>query len=122
MSAKREITSYKDLLIWQKGLDLCDLVYDQLRKLPVEERFALGDQIRRSVVSFPSNIAEGYSRQSKLEYIRFLRIAFASLAELETQILICQRRKYFKTEGILKLITELLKMTNSLISKLSKFN
>lgn len=122
MSAKREITSYKDLLIWQKGLDLCDLVYDQLRKLPVEERFALGDQIRRSVVSFPSNIAEGYSRQSRLEYIRFLRIAFASLAELETQIIICQRRKYFETEGILKLITELLKMTNSLISKLSKFN
>lgn len=114
------INSYKDLLVWQKSIELCDLIYGLVKLLPVEERFALADQMRRAVVSVPSNIAEGYCRKSTGDYIRFLRIAFGSLAELETQIIFCHRRKYFQNEVVLTEIEILMKMLNSLIIKLER--
>ena len=80
---------YKELIVWQKAMELVKEVYSLTKKLPKEETYALSDQMRRAVVSIPSNIAEGYGRKSKIEYIRFLDIARGSQYELETQIQIC---------------------------------
>ncbi len=108
-----KIESYRDLKVWQKSMDLVVLVYKLLKKLPVEERFALCDQIRRSVVSIPSNIAEGKSRNSIKEYKQFIGIAKGSAAELETQLLICERIAYLDKDDLsetLGLLEEVSKM------------
>lgn len=112
--------SYKDLIVWQKGLDLCVRVYQITDSFPKSEIYGLTSQIRRSVVSIPSNIAEGHSRGKK-EFIQFLRIAFGSGAELETQLLIALKIKYITEEDYEELnllLVEILKMLNKLISVL----
>ena len=78
--------SYKDLIVWQKGISLAKLVYDLTRGFPIEEKFGIVAQMRRAAISIPSNIAEGYGRQSLMDYLRFLRTARGSLAELDTQL------------------------------------
>ena len=80
------VTTYKDLNLWQKAMKLVKLTYLLIKKLPKEETYALSDQMRRAVISIPSNIAEGNGRKSKTEYIRFLDISRGSLYELETQL------------------------------------
>jgi|SRR3989338_3240832 len=115
------ITSYKDLTVWQKSFELSLLVYRLTKEFPKEELYALVSQIRRAVVSIPSNIAEGYCRQGRPEYIRFLQIAFASGAELETQLLIAEKLGYLtsaKFEVVNALLQEVMRMLNVLISKL----
>ena len=92
--------SYRDLIVWQKGLDLVEKVYGVTSKFPKEEIYGLTSQMRRSAVSIPSNIAEGYSRKHRQEYIQFLRIAFGSGAELEIQIEITKRLHYLSVENI----------------------
>ena len=87
---------YKELTVWQKAMDLVVEVYCLVRKLPKEELYALSDQIRRAVVSIPSNIAEGQQRNSKNDFKHFLTIARGSNAEVETQLLICVRLTYLK--------------------------
>ncbi len=77
------ISSYKDLTVWQKSITLCELVYKQTEAFPKSEIYGLTNQIRRCVVSIPSNIAEGQRRGYKTEYKQFLRISFGSGAELE---------------------------------------
>ena len=72
------VSSYQELIVWQKGMELVKIIYLLSRKLPKEESFGLTDQIRRSAVSIPSNIAEGFGRHSTKEYIHFLRIARGS--------------------------------------------
>ncbi len=118
---KNDYKSYKDLKIWIRGVELCTQIYKVTQKFPKKETYSLTDQIRRCSVSYPSNIAEGYSRKSTNDYIRFLRIAHGSLAELETQIIISKKQKYID-ENIYKNISdeilELMKMTNGLIKKL----
>jgi four helix bundle protein len=116
------VNSYKDLLVWQRGMDLVVSVYEIAARLPVSEQFGLISQMRRSAISVPSNIAEGYGRQATGEYRHHLSIARGSLLELETQLLLCQRLKYLRereTPAIADKITELSKMLGSLISKLS---
>lgn len=113
--------SYKDLTVWQKSLKLSLQVYKATKKFPKDELYGLTSQIRRCAVSMPSNIAEGYSRYSKAEYIRFLQIAFASGAELETQLLISKELKYIENKdykNIDDLLQENMKMLNVLIRKL----
>ena len=113
--------NYKDLTVWQKAMDLTEEVYRLVKILPKEETYALSDQIRRSVVSVPSNIAEGQGRESKNEFRSFLSIAKGSLSELETQLLICVRLKYFSKSDIetsLSLSNEIDKMLTTLILKL----
>lgn len=88
------IDSYRDLKVWQRAMDLVQLIYTLTRAFPKTEMYGLGMQMRRSAVSVPSNVAEGHARSSTGDYIRFLSIASASLAELETQILIAQRLEY----------------------------
>ena len=98
-------------------MELAEEVYRLVKKLPKEELFALSDQIRRAVISIPSNIAEGYERNSTKEYIHFLSIAKGSKAELETQLLLCTKIHYLNNSDIEKsisLIQEIGKMINSL--------
>ncbi len=112
---------YKELIVWQKSMELVKEIYLLVKKLPKEETYALSDQIRRAVVSIPSNIAEGYGRKSKAEYIRFLDIARGSQYELETQIQICIMLEFINqadAEKTFALISETGKMLNSLINKL----
>ncbi len=82
------LKNYKELNVWQKSYELCLKIYQITAKFPNEERYGLTSQIRRSVVSIPSNIAEGYGRKTTLDYIRMLYISYGSVCELETQILL----------------------------------
>lgn len=112
--------TYKELIVWQKAYKLSLLVYGLTKDFPKEELYALVSQIRRAVISIPSNIAEGYCRQRRLEYIQFLQIAFASGAELETQLLIAKDLRYIPIKDFERanlLLEEVMKMLNSLISK-----
>src|SRR3989338_11578450 len=108
--------SYKDLIVWQKGVDLSVLVYELTEQFPRDERYALTSQMRRAVVSIPSNIAEGRCRSTKKDFCNFLHIALGSAAELETQIEIAKRIS--KTSNISyttieALLTEVMKMLNA---------
>lgn len=109
---------YRDLIVWQKSMELVRAVYALTKQLPKEEIFALSNQLRRAVVSIPSNIAEGYGRNSKQDYLRFLNIARGSKNEVETQLQICQMLDYLKQEDLadtLAVCTEVGKMLNALI-------
>ncbi len=110
---------YRNLVVWQKSMDLVKQVYALTRLLPKEEILALSNQIRRAVVSIPSNIAEGYGRHSRNDYLRFLNIARGSKNEVETQLQICLMLDYLKPEDIAEtqaICTEVGKMLNSLIN------
>lgn len=113
---------YRDLQIWQKSVDLCVEVYRLVKLLPKEETYALSDQMRRSVVSIPSNIAEGYARRSTKEYLKFLSIANGSRTELETQLIICNKIGYLKDTDInyaMQTTEEIGKMLSVIMSKLT---
>ena len=92
--------TYRDLIVWQKSMDLVFLVYNATNQFPKEEVYNLTSQIRRSSVSVPSNIAEGYGRNSSGDYVRFLQIASGSLYELQTQLEISFRMEYLTEEKI----------------------
>jgi four helix bundle protein len=94
MATATEVHSYRDLIAWQKGVDLVSAVYEQTKLLPADERFGLVVQMRRCAVSIPSNIAEGWGRHRGADYIRFLFIARGSIYELSTQAEICLRLGY----------------------------
>ncbi len=120
MDVKR-IESFRDLIIWQKSIDLVENIYQITDKLPKKETWVLLSQMRRAAISIPSNIAEGYGRHTTGEYKHYLSISRGSLLELETQIYICQRLKFFtlqEIELILLNIQEINKMFNSLINKM----
>ena len=115
------IKSYKDLQVWNKAMDLTTMVYDALKTFPPKEEYGLSSQMRRSSVSIPSNIAEGYGRNSTLDYCRFLQIALGSAYELETQVELARRLDYVDNDTANKLATQLTevgRMLNSLINKI----
>jgi len=87
-------SSYRDLIVWQKAIDLVPSVYVTLRSFPVEENFALSQQIRRAVVSVSANIAEGQARSHRKEFVQHLAIAKGSLAELDTLLIVAERLGY----------------------------
>lgn len=112
-------SDYKRLNVWQKSMDLTVEIYQLIKSLPKEEKYALADQMRRAVVSIPSNIAEGHGRNSHKEFIKFLSISKGSLLELETQLLICNRLDYLSVRQVMNVfesIEEISKMLNSLIA------
>ncbi|HBC21535.1 MAG TPA: four helix bundle protein [Porphyromonadaceae bacterium] len=112
-------SDYKQLQVWQKGMDLTEEVYRLVKQLPREETFAMSDQLRRAAVSVPSNIAEGHGRGTDKEFIKFLTIARGSLLEVETQLLICNRLNLISSSDsrlAQSLIIEIGKMLNALIS------
>ena len=113
------VNDYRELDVWQMSMSLCEKVYALIRSFPAEERFALCDQLRRAVVSIPSNIAEGNGRDSKTEYARFLSIARGSLFEVQTQLELAERFKYIAVpEETKALITRISKMLFSMVRKL----
>jgi four helix bundle protein len=112
---------YKDLIAWQKGMDLVAAVYDATDAFPKREMYSLADQMRRAAVSIPSNIAEGQAHYSNREFLHFLRHARGSLAEVETQVLIARRRNYLhqdQVDDLLKRADELSRILSGLISSL----
>jgi len=117
----QKIKSYKELLIWQKGISLVKEVYKITKKFPNEEKFALIDQIHRSAISIPSNISEGQARQHSKEFRQFLYMALGSLAELDTQLTIAAELGYIDDDDFNKLnakVVELRKMISGILKKL----
>lgn len=114
-----EIKSFRDLIVWQKAMELVKEVYLVTRELPIEERYGLTGQIRRSVVSVPSNIAEGWGRKSTGNYLQFLKISNGSLCEADTQLTLCIMLDFLNEEKLdraKKLMEEVGKMLRSLIN------
>jgi four helix bundle protein len=113
---------YKDLIAWQKAMDLVNAIYDATDSFPKRETYGLTDQIRRAAVSIP-NIAEGQAHYSNREFLHYLRHCRGSLAELETQVLIAQRRDYLsesQAAHLLKLANELSRILSGLINSLKE--
>jgi len=94
------LKNYKELKVWQKAYQFCLGIYEITRRFPKEEKYGLTSQIRRSAISIPSNIAEGYGRKTTGEYIQALYISYGSLCELETQILLASDLDYIGAEKI----------------------
>lgn len=105
--------NFKKLAIWQKAMDLTDLTFDYCKGLPADERFNLVNQINRCSCSVPSNIAEGSGKSTEKHFAEFLSTSLSSSYELETQLLICERRTYgnaYKLEKCLELVVEIQRM------------
>jgi four helix bundle protein len=119
---KGTMNSYRDLIVWQKSMYLVKMVYLLTNQLPKDEQYSLTSQLKRSAISVASNIAEGYGRQHKREYIHFLQISRGSLFELQTQLEIAVMVGYLNTDQLTEVNeigVEIEKMLNSLIKKLS---
>ncbi len=118
---KNKITSHKQLLVWQKAMDLVDLIYKITQNFPKEELYGLTSQMKRSVVSIPSNVAEGRVRTGEKEFIHFLYIALGSASELDTQLEVAKRQGLLSetryTETI-ELLNEVGRMLSGLITSL----
>ncbi len=89
---------YQELIVWQKGMDLVEIVYKATTHFPSSELYGLTSQVRRAVVSIPSNIAEGQARNTTRDFLHFLSVSQGSLCEVETQVMIARRLGYLKTE------------------------
>lgn len=119
---KTNTRSYKDLVVWQKGIALAKLVYSMTRTFPSEEKFGLIAQMRRAAVSVPSNIAEGQARHTTGEFIQFLSHAEGSVAELDTQLILAVELGFCRDADAappFQLVEELRRMLNTLRRKLA---
>jgi four helix bundle protein len=113
---------YRELIVWQKGLDLAKLIYRLTQQFPTEEKFGLVSQMRRSAVSVPSNVAEGQARHTTKEFIQFISHAGGSLAELDTQVRLGLELGYCsngETDQVSALMEEVRRMLNGLRRNLS---
>jgi four helix bundle protein len=111
--------SYEKLIVWQKSMDAVEMIYDITANFPRTEMYGLSSKMRRAAVSIPSNIAEGSRRKSQKETQQFLRIAFGSASELETQLKIALRLKFVNAEEYTdtsSLLEEILRMLNKMTS------
>jgi four helix bundle protein len=120
----KQLRNYKDLIVWQKAMDLVSDAYRVTANFPREEIYGLTNQLRRSAVSVPSNIAEGQGRATKGEFIQFLCHSRGSLLELETQVLIASSLGYLDSrqqELLQTSITEVARILNGLLSSLGAF-
>jgi four helix bundle protein len=118
---RTKVTSYRDLVVWARAMDIVELCYKLSKQIPQSELYELISQIRRAAVSIPANIAEGHGRKTLGEYIQHLSIANGSLKELETHLLIAGRLHYVKDDEIipaLEACSEIGRMLASLIQKL----
>ena len=115
--------NYKDLVVWQKGIQVAKLVYELTRRFPSEEKFGLVSQMRRAAVSIPSNIAEGQARHTTGEFIQFISHAEGSVAELNTQLILATQLHFCSTNDVgpgFELVENLRRMLNGLRRKLEK--
>lgn len=118
---KKKVTSYEDLVVYQKADRLAVRIYEVTTRYPKHELYGLVSQMRRAAVSVPSNIVEGFTSRTKKDYIHFLGIAWGSLAELEYQIKFSRKVGYLNSktfEGLIGQTTEIGKMLNGLIHSL----
>ena len=118
-----KVKSYNELIVWQKSMDLVEEIYSATRTFPKEEIYALTNQLRRASVSIASNIAEGQGRQTTADFCRHLSIAYGSLYETETQILISQRLNYLperNAHGLMQLTGEVGRLLNGLLRSLRR--
>lgn len=117
------LKSFKGLVVWQKAYQLCLDIYQFSKGFPESEKYGLTAQIRRSALSIPSNIAEGYGRRNKKEYIQALYISYGSLCELETQTMLAHDLGYIHKEyfmGLSETLTEVERMLKALINSLKE--
>jgi len=117
--------NFKNLKVWQRAMDFTDNVYSYCKGLPADERFNLIDQLNRSSCSIPSNIAEGAGKRTAVHFAEYLTTALTSSYESETQLLICERRKYGDAEKLnecLSLVVEIQKMIFSFREYILKEN
>ena len=117
------INDFKDLKIWQKGITIAEKCYFLTRTFPKDELYGIVQQIRRSAISIPANIAEGYGRRYTKEYIRFLNISVGSINELETHLILSERVELCpkqEVDTIISSLQEESRMITSLIKKLEK--
>ena len=115
------VKTHRDLQIWQKSMDLVTKVYKEVENFPDYEKFGLTSQIRRSSVSIPANIAEGFGRRSKKEFRRFLNISMGSLFEIQTELEVSYNLNYLEKDTFEKLYEdtrEIERMMSSFISTL----
>ena len=120
-SSKATLKSYRDLLVWQKSMDLVVAVYQVATKLPPSERYGLTAQMQRAAVSIPSNISEGYGRSHRGDYLHHLSVANGSLKEVETQLVLSTRLGFLREaeiEKAMQLADEVGRMLASLMQKL----
>ena len=122
-----QIRSFRDLRVWQAGVELVRIVYELTSKFPRHEIYGLASQMQRAAVSVPSNIAEGHTRESTKEYLQHLSIAQASLAELETQLEIAKQLGYVSEDDATRLLgkisalgRQLFALRNALINPRTK--
>ena len=100
------VNSYRDLEVWQKGMDLVVACYEAAKNFPSDERFGLTSQLQRAAVSVPANIAEGHGRTHLKEYLNHISIAYGSLMEIETHVQIAERLTYLSKESVGKLLSD----------------
>ena len=118
-----KVKTYQELIVWQKAMDLVESVYKASQTFPREEVYALTSQIRRAAVSIASNIAEGQGRRTTSDFLRHLSIAYGSLLETETQLLIAKRLRYLgdtNLEEVMKQTAEVGRLLNGLMASLSQ--
>ena len=113
------LKDFKELLVWQKSFNVCKLIFEFTSGFPNQEKYGLALQMRKAAVSIPSNIAEGYGRGSRKDYVRFLWIARGSACELETQLLLARDTGLGNNELLAK-ATELLNEVNKMLPALIK--
>ncbi len=115
------LSDYKDLNVWRESMDLVESIYRLIKFLPQEEMYALSSQLRRAVISIPSNIAEGQNRNTQKEFVQFLYVSLGSASEVETQLLIAKRLNYLQNiENELNQINKIRKMINALINSIKR--
>lgn len=117
-----KIKSFKQLKIWQKGIEIVKQIYHITNKFPKEELYGLTSQMRRSAISIPSNVAEGFKRYHRKEYKQFLHISLGSAAELETQLIIAKELQFINKsvlDEFVEMLDHLSRMISALLNKLN---
>lgn len=116
-----KVKDYKELQVWQKGIEIVDVIYALTEPLPKDELYGLTGQMRRAAISIPANIAEGFVRHHTKEYRQFLYIALGSCAELDSYLVVARRRTYVTVEcfeSAVEMLNHEMRMIASLIGKL----
>jgi four helix bundle protein len=114
--------NYSDLIVWQRAMDFVEAIYRATKGFPVDERYGLTSQMRRAAISIPSNIAEGQGRGGMVGMVRFLRIAYGSLREVETQVILAGRLSYLEASterSLLDCASEIGRLLNGLMKSKS---
>jgi four helix bundle protein len=114
------MSNFKKLLIWQKSMSLITKIYISTNNFPKEEAFGLTSQIRRSSISIPSNIAEGFGRESNKDFLRFLNISIGSLFEMQTQLEIAKNISYLNEDEFNNLYEDSREVERMLVSFINK--